>query len=193
MCLGIPIKYIIKVKSKMAELFGLKKNDFMSLSVEHEKEIELFLERAVNFYINFETEYNKAVKEHFKNNIKVRNSIAMNKPLPINIQIKKSSASSTSVFAYDADLDDSNCLSKSIRPTSNANIYINHDINKHIERIKTLLDKYKKKYSTPFLDIIYQHLVILAKEKNSEQQLVILDKLETLLRSNNKLVCDNSD
>lgn len=191
MCLGIPIKYTIKVKSKISELFGLKKNDFVSLAVEYEKEVELFLERAINFYINFENEYSRAVKEHLKTMIKVKNTLAIQKSLPKIIQIRKKSAPSKKVFAFDVDLDDSNYLSKSYRPTPNPNIYINHDINKNIEHIKTLLDKNKIRYSAHFLDVVNKYLVLFTKTKNSEQQLLILDKLETLFKSNNKLVSNN--
>ena len=64
MCLGLPIKYTIKMKSKVVELFSLSKNDFIGLTINFKQYIESFLNSALRMYKVFKINYFRTIEEH---------------------------------------------------------------------------------------------------------------------------------
>jgi hypothetical protein len=62
MCLGEKIKYNIKIKSRNCELFVLKKNDFLKLSVNFKDFIEKFLYKSLMIYLRFTNEKKRIMK-----------------------------------------------------------------------------------------------------------------------------------
>ena len=72
MCVGEPIKYTIKIKSHLAELYSLKKINFFRLAVLFPDEIESFLKLALLKYNDFERNYNNEIKHYFETQIKIR-------------------------------------------------------------------------------------------------------------------------
>lgn len=62
MCLNEKLTYNIKVKSRNCELFVLKKNDFLRLSVNFKEFIEKFLQKSLMKYLRFNEEKKKIYK-----------------------------------------------------------------------------------------------------------------------------------
>ena len=63
MCLNEKLSVNIKIKSRNCELFVLKKNDFLRLSVNFKEFIESFLHSSLMKYLKFNEEKNKMIKE----------------------------------------------------------------------------------------------------------------------------------
>ena len=63
MCLNEKLTFNIKIKSRNCELFVLKKNDFLRLSVNFKEFIESFLHKSLMKYLKFNEEKNKMMKE----------------------------------------------------------------------------------------------------------------------------------
>ena len=63
MCLNEKLTVNIKIKSRNCELFVLKKNDFLRLSVNFKEFIESFLHSSLMKYLKFNEEKNKMIKE----------------------------------------------------------------------------------------------------------------------------------
>jgi hypothetical protein len=76
MCLNEKLTYNIKVKSRNCELFVLKKNDFLRLSVNFKEFIEKFLQKSLMKYLRFNEEKKKIYKSI---NEKYLNSEGLNK------------------------------------------------------------------------------------------------------------------
>ena len=69
MCLNEKLSFNIKIKSRNCELFVLKKNDFLRLSVNFKEFIEKFLQRSLMIYLRFNDE-KKKIKKHIEDQIK---------------------------------------------------------------------------------------------------------------------------
>ena len=63
MCLNEKLSVNIKIKSRNCELFVLKKNDFLRLSVNFKEFIESFLHSSLMKYLKFNEEKNRMIKE----------------------------------------------------------------------------------------------------------------------------------
>lgn len=63
MCLNEKLAFNIKIKSRNCELFVLKKNDFLRLSVNFKEFIENFLHKSLMIYLRFNEEKKKIMKE----------------------------------------------------------------------------------------------------------------------------------
>jgi hypothetical protein len=79
MCLSEKLQYNIKVKSRNCELFVLKKNDFLRLSVNFKDFIEKFLYKSLMIYLRFTNEKKRIMKlieesnSHLSSKIKKEN------------------------------------------------------------------------------------------------------------------------
>ena len=71
MCLNEKLSYNIKVKSRNCELFVLKKNDFLRLSVNFKEFIEKFLQKSLMKYLRFNEEKKKILKSIDDKNISI--------------------------------------------------------------------------------------------------------------------------
>lgn len=63
MCLNEKLSFNIKIKSRNCELYVLKKNDFLRLSVNFKEFIENFLHKSLMKYLKFTEEKNKMIRE----------------------------------------------------------------------------------------------------------------------------------
>lgn len=63
MCMNDKIGYNIKVKSRVSELFVLKKTEFLRLSVNFKEFFERFLQKSLLYYLRFNEERKKLMKE----------------------------------------------------------------------------------------------------------------------------------
>lgn len=63
MCLNEKLTFNIKIKSRNCELFVLKKNDFLRLSVNFKEFIENFLHKSLMIYLKFNEEKKKILRE----------------------------------------------------------------------------------------------------------------------------------
>ena len=63
MCLNEKLRFSIKVKSRSCELFVLKKNDFLRLSVNFKEFIESFLQKSLMIYLKYKEERKKLIAE----------------------------------------------------------------------------------------------------------------------------------
>lgn len=64
MCLNKKLRYSIKVKSRFAELFTLKKNDFLCLGVNFRDFIEKFLKDSLKLFMCYNEERKKKIEEY---------------------------------------------------------------------------------------------------------------------------------
>jgi hypothetical protein len=64
MCNNEKLTHYVKVKSRNAELFLFKKNDFLKLSFNYKEFVNNFLQRSIVLYIKFNDEKKKAIKEY---------------------------------------------------------------------------------------------------------------------------------
>lgn len=64
MCLNDKLSHNIKIKSRTAELYILKKEDFLRLSVNFKDIIQLFLHNSLLKYVKFNDEKKKIIKEY---------------------------------------------------------------------------------------------------------------------------------
>lgn len=71
MCNNEKLSHIVKVKSRNAELFLFKKNDFLKLSFSYKEFVNTFLQKSIILYIKFNDEKKTAIQQYEKeNNIK---------------------------------------------------------------------------------------------------------------------------
>ena len=63
MCSGQPINYYIKIKSKEAEIYTLKKLDFVHLTINFKEAIINFLIKSILLYKEFKEKYYRVIKE----------------------------------------------------------------------------------------------------------------------------------
>ena len=63
MCLNEKLRFSIKVRSRSCELFVLKKNDFLRLSVNFKEFIESFLQKSLMIYLKYNEERKKLIAE----------------------------------------------------------------------------------------------------------------------------------
>lgn len=185
MCVGEPIKYTIKIKSHLAELYSLKKINFFRLAVLFPDEIECFLKLALLKYNDFERNYNNEIKHYFETQIKIRKTLIMRAP---NFQQKGKCYSSKSVFSYEGDVENRNSFSR--KRFNGLDTKENNEINQYAEMIKNLLLKNKKKYSQKFIDTIFTLLNTLILEKNHDNQIKLSQKIEHLLIQCKKLIIE---
>ena len=75
MCIGLPINYLMKIKSKIVELYSLSKLDFTWLGVVFKDNIETFLDKSLLLYKDFMINYHKVVFEYKEMNLKVKNKL----------------------------------------------------------------------------------------------------------------------
>lgn len=75
MCIGLPINYLIKIKSKVAELYSLSKLDFTWLGVVFKDYMESFLDKSLLLYKDFMINYHRVIWEYKEMNIKVKNKL----------------------------------------------------------------------------------------------------------------------
>jgi hypothetical protein len=66
MCLNEKLSHNIKVKSRSVELFVLKKNDFLKVSVSFKEIVEKFLQKSLLIYMKFNDEKKKAMSEYME-------------------------------------------------------------------------------------------------------------------------------
>lgn len=64
MCLTLKLCFNIKVKSRNSELFVLKKNDFLRLSVNFKEFIENFLHKSFMIYLKYNKERKKMIEDY---------------------------------------------------------------------------------------------------------------------------------
>lgn len=76
MCLTLKLCFNIKVKSRSSELFVLKKNDFLRLSVNFKEFIENFLHKSFMIYLKYNKERKKMIEdyEELMNKVNPKNS-----------------------------------------------------------------------------------------------------------------------
>ena len=75
MCIGLPINYTMKIKSKIVELYSLSKIDFAGLSVVFNDYMETFLDKSLLIYKDFMINYHRIIEEHKEMNKKVKNKL----------------------------------------------------------------------------------------------------------------------
>ena len=71
MCTGQAINYSIKIKSRVAELYTLKKLDFVHLTVTFQDAVSEFLEKSLILYKEFKERYYRTIKESNELNLRV--------------------------------------------------------------------------------------------------------------------------
>jgi hypothetical protein len=64
MCLNVSISYSIKVKSRTCELFMLKKDDFLKVSMRYREYIHKFLQRSLMVYMRYNDEIKKIINDY---------------------------------------------------------------------------------------------------------------------------------
>lgn len=78
MCLDEKLRFGIKVKSRSCELFVLKKNDFLYLSVNFKEFIEKFLYNSLMVYLKYIKERKKLIQDYEEMMKQIRKTIGKN-------------------------------------------------------------------------------------------------------------------
>lgn len=123
MCLNEKLTFNIKVKSRNCELFVLKKNDFLRLSVNFKEFIEKFLQRSLMIYLRFNDEKKKVMKsiEDQNKNLQTANKNPKGKTDILEIVDEEGNEEGSEVYDIFADHSDSVDQSHSHTPTDTDN------------------------------------------------------------------------
>jgi hypothetical protein len=79
MCSGQPINYYIKIKSKKAEIYTLKKLDFVHLNINFREAVVNFLVKSILLYKEFKEKYYRVIKEKEEYNYYITHTFKKNK------------------------------------------------------------------------------------------------------------------
>ena len=79
MCSGQPINYYIKIKSKKAEIYTLKKLDFVHLNINFKEAIINFLVKSILLYKEFKEKYYRVIKEKEEYNYYITHTFKKNR------------------------------------------------------------------------------------------------------------------
>ena len=192
MCLSEKLKYSIKIKSRNCELFVLKKNDFLKLSVNYKEFIEKFLYKSLMIFLRFVNEKKRIMRltEAANGNIKkieeegeedVESLEMIDEVNEVNSESssKESSNSSSRKTKENPDND-------SLEDQSNEKITkLNHKFTKKVEKIIDFLEKYKSELyglSTQTIQLIKKLKITDDLHERNELIDIIEDSLADILK-----------
>ena len=191
MCIGLPIKYSIKMKSKVVELYSLKKIDFVRLTIVFKEFMESFLEKALILYKEFKRNYHKIINEKKEMHNRLLQKIDSNDNSKIKKLIVKSHRKisySKSVFIRVQDADDEESdddqLVKAFLQRRASIEFNNTSIGGQIDDLSTSLERNKFKYSSDVYNIVNELFKDVKKESKTKKRLELLEEIEQLLTSN---------
>lgn len=191
MCIGLPIKYSIKMKSKVVELYSLKKIDFVRLTIVFKEFMESFLEKALILYKEFKRNYHKIINEKKEMHNRLLQKIDSNDNSKIKKLIVKSHRKisySKSVFIRVQDADDEESdddqLVKAFLQRRASIEFNNTSIGGQIDDLSTSLERNKFKYSSEVYNKVNELFKEVKKESKPKKRLELLEEIEQLLTSN---------
>ena len=191
MCIGLPIKYSIKMKSKVVELYSLKKIDFVRLTIVFKEFMESFLEKALILYKEFKRNYHKIINEKKEMHNRLLQKIDSNDNSKIKKLIVKSHRKisySKSVFIRVQDADDEESdddqLVKAFLQRRASIEFNNTSIGGQIDDLSTSLERNKFKYSSEVYNRVNEMFKEVKKESKPKKRLELLEEIEQLLTSN---------
>ena len=191
MCIGLPIKYSIKMKSKVVELYSLKKIDFVRLTIVFKEFMESFLEKALILYKEFKRNYHKIINEKKEMHNRLLQKIDSNDNSKIKKLIVKSHRKisySKSVFIRVQDADDEESdddqLVKAFLQRRASIEFNNTSIGGQIDDLSTSLERNKFKYSSEVYNRVNELFKEVKKESKPKKRLELLEEIEQLLTSN---------
>ena len=191
MCIGLPIKYSIKMKSKVVELYSLKKIDFVRLTIVFKEFMESFLEKALILYKEFKSNYHKIINEKKEMHNRLLKKIDSNDNSKIKKLIVKSHRKisySKSVFIRVQDADDEESdddqLVKAFLQRRASIEFNNTSIGGQIDDLSTSLERNKFKYSSEVYNRVNEMFKEVKKESKPKKRLELLEEIEQLLTSN---------
>lgn len=186
MCTGQSINYSIKIKSRIAELYMLKKTDFISLSVNFQNYIEEFLEHSLIIYKEFKERYYRSIHECNELEMKVTDyQIKIAKDILKESKISADSSQMNDQLSYKED-ENQNAIHKKrlSKNTIKMISYIKLEDKRINDLIDSLLNKMKEKNiifpeSKTFNP--YKMLQNVKFETNIETKLNTLNQIEEIL------------
>ena len=191
MCIGLPIKYSIKMKSKVVELYSLKKIDFVRLTIVFKEFMESFLEKALILYKEFKRNYHKIINEKKEMHNRLLQKIDSNdnskiKKLIIKSHRKISYSKSVFIRVQDADDEESDDdqLVKAFLQRRASIEFNNTSIGGQIDDLSTSLERNKFKYSSEVYNRVNEMFKEVKKESKPKKRLELLEEIEQLLTSN---------
>ena len=191
MCIGLPIKYSIKMKSKVVELYSLKKIDFVRLTIVFKEFMESFLEKALILYKEFKRNYHKIINEKKEMHNRLLQKIDSNdnskiKKLIIKSHRKISYSKSVFIRVQDADDEESDDdqLVKAFLQRRASIEFNNTSIGGQIDDLSTSLERNKFKYSSEVYNRVNELFKEVKKESKPKKRLELLEEIEQLLTSN---------
>jgi hypothetical protein len=164
MCLNEKLSYNIKVKSRTCELFVLKKNDFLRLSVNFKDFIEVFLHKSLMIYLKFNEEKKRLIKEErlkgnklkenkqYKELKELKEKPKNQKESPLNLEIVTEEKEEVSEYDVESEYFTSN-TEKSILSNENSHESVLADFKKgqkDDKRVKTIIDVVSNSVSKNF-------------------------------------------
>ena len=191
MCIGLPIKYSIKMKSKVVELYSLKKIDFVRLTIVFKEFMESFLEKALILYKEFKRNYHKIINEKKEMHNRLLQKMESND----NIKIKKLLAKnhrkisySKSVFIRAQEADDEGSddeqLVKAFLQRRASIEFKSSTICGQIDDLSSSLERNKFKYTLEVYNRVNELFKEVKKESKPKKRLELLEEIEQLLISN---------
>ncbi len=201
MCTGQAINYSIKIKSRVAELYTLKKLDFVHLTVTFQDAVSEFLEKSLILYKEFKERYYRTIKESNELNLKVSKTFGKTESIDENSNddIKNKNLKDTDKEAYNASEENSDDDEKkrkkiaskggvkrkiSAATLETINLLKNEDmkINKEIDSLIQLMKDNNITFPEEDIKNPYNLLMELKKETNMENKVATLNQIEEMIK-----------
>ncbi len=199
MCTGQAINYSIKIKSRVAELYTLKKLDFVHLTVTFQDAVSEFLEKSLILYKEFKERYYRTIKESNELNLKVSKTFGKSDSIEENSNddIKNKNMKDNDKEAYNASEENSDDDEKKKKKFPNKgkrkisaatletiNLLKNEDmkINKEIDSLIQLMKDNNITFPEEDIKNPYNLLMELKKETNMENKVATLNQIEEMIK-----------
>jgi hypothetical protein len=145
MCLNEKLEYNIKIKSKNCELFVLKKNDFLRLSVNFKEFIENFLYKSLMKFLKFSDIRKKMIREEDnrqnKINIEKKNKMDPNKGLEP-VDEKEEDCSEESYCTDESSEEKSDPESKIIKNQNNSELSVVNEDKLYLKKESKVIEDF---------------------------------------------------
>lgn len=204
MCTGQAINYSIKIKSRVAELYTLKKLDFVHLTVTFQDAVSEFLEKSLILYKEFKERYYRTIKESNELNLRVSRTFGRSQSIEEHSNDEKKNIKDNNNInekeAYNASEENSDDEDKkkkdlkrfngknkrkiSAATLETINLLKNEDmkINKEIDSLIQLMKDNNITFPEEDIKNPYNLLMELKKETNMENKVATLNQIEEMIK-----------
>jgi hypothetical protein len=199
MCLNEKLEYDVKIKSRSCELFVLKKNDFLRLSVNFKEFIENFLYKSLMKFLKFSDIRKKMIKDEenklYKLNLETKKNILEDNNLLEQVNEEKEDHSE--IFYSDGSSEDKSDIERDGKNLKDPELKQIDDFNKKLsnEIKKNKNDdhnsyKFKPKEEENTFPVFNNTLKIAQSREKTEDGKTVHSDLE---KSKENIACNSDD